>query len=260
MLTDHLRLGPVTFRSQTYSPETLTKQIDQVATYLDEQCRGRSPIVYLQAINHVKTIAGYFGIIKSGRACLLVDPATRALEWAEMIRGTPPSAVIRFDESTDVLDTLREISLFDNMLDESALRELDGVCTLLYTAADDGYAKAAMLTHENMLANARAVVECFCLSHSTASCSLVPMSHLFALQTGLIAPVLCGAPVCLIDADRFTQVRSVIVELSMAKVERLCSVPPLLHLLAKAWVAGNIERLPAIIVTGGSKLQPELLD
>jgi long-chain acyl-CoA synthetase len=260
LLTDHLRIGPVIFRGRTYSPEAVTRQIDEVASFLDQRCRGRSPIVYLFATNHVKTVAAYLGILKSGRVCLLADPATKALEWAEMTRDAPPSAVIRFDESTDLLDLEREITLEDGALDQEAARELEDVCTLLFTAADDGYAKAAMLTHDNMLANARSVVECNSVDEGTPSCSLIPFCHLFALQTGLLGPAICGAPVSLVGPECLARLRSVVDALLGAGVERLYSVPPILYVLAKAWASTGTPKLPATVVSGGVKLPASILE
>jgi long-chain acyl-CoA synthetase len=259
-LTDHLRLGPVTFQGTTYPPELVTGQIDRVAKFLDQRCRGRSPIVYLFANNHVKTVAGYFGILKSGRVCLLADTACKSLEWQEMTRDAPPSAVIRFDESSDVLDLEREVSFHDTALSQEALRELEGVCTMLFTAADDGYAKAAMLTHENMFVNGRSLVDCDRLDESTPVCALIPYHHLFALQTGLIAPALCGAPLCIVESALPTRLRAAVEELNAARVARLYSVPAVFYLLAKAWSSRPTGRLPATLGSGGIKLPGRVLD
>jgi long-chain acyl-CoA synthetase len=254
LLTDHLRLGPVNFRGKTYPPHVVIGQIDAVAAFLDQHCQGRSPIVYLFATNHIKTVAGYFGIIKSGRVCLLADPATRALEWAEMTRDAPTSAVIRFDESTDTLDLNREITLYENVLDQEAERELEGVCTLLYTAADDGYAKAAMLTHQNILANATSVVECNELDKTTPSCSAIPFSHLFAIQSGLVAPALAGSPTCIVAIEPLSRVRAISAELQAGNVARLQTVPAIFYILGKSWKATSAPHIPEVLVSGGSKL------
>lgn len=254
LLTDHLRLGPAIFRGKTYSPQQLMRQVDAVARYLDARCRGRSPIVYLFATNHVKTLAGYFGILKSGRVCLLADPACGALEWEEMTHDAPPSAVIRFDEVSDVLDLEREATLYDNVLDRDGVRELDNVCTLLFTAADDGYGKAAMLTHENMLANGRSVVECSWVDEGTTCCSLIPFHHLFGLQTGLIGPALCGAATCLCSVEYLRSLTGTVHQLQAAKVTRICCVPVGLYLLGKAFASAGGLASSVRVASGGAKL------
>jgi long-chain acyl-CoA synthetase len=257
LVTDHLRLGPVVFRGRTYSPEFVTQQIDAVARYLDRYCAGRSPIVYLVATNHWKTVAAYFGIIKCGRVCLLVDPACRALEWAEMTRDAPPSAVIRFDPSTDAFNLERETTLHGVVLDSESTSELEGVCTMLFTAADDGYAKAAMLTHENMLANATTLVEHGGIDETTPSCSLIPFHHLFALQTGVIIPAIGGAAICVLGPE-LSNLRASSAELRAARVARFYSVPAVLYLLGKAWSPKDASSIPAVLVSGGTRLPPRI--
>jgi long-chain acyl-CoA synthetase len=254
LLTDHLQLGPVNFDGRTYAPEFVMGQIDAVARYLDRHCTARSPIVYLVATNHPKTVAGYFGIIKSGRVCLLVDPASRSLEWAEMTRDAPPSAIIRFDRSSEALELEREIELHDGIVDSDQTAELDRVCTMLFTAADDGYAKAAMLTHDNMLANARSVVECNRLDATTPSCSLSPLAHLFAVQSGLVAPALAGSPICIVVSEPLVRLRAAVCELRAAQVARLQSVPIVFYLLGKVWSQQDSSSIPQVLVSGGAKL------
>ncbi|MBN1609224.1 MAG: acyl--CoA ligase [Polyangiaceae bacterium] len=259
-LTDHLRLGPVVFQGRAYPPKFTMAQIDKVARFLDQRCRGRSPIIYLFATNHPKTLAGYFGILKSGRICLLADTACRALEWREMTRDAPPSAVIRFDESNDVLSLDSEISLRDTSLDQQAMHELDDVCTMLFTAADDGNAKAAMLTHENMLTNGRSLAVCDNLHETTPTCALIPYHHLFALQTGVVAPALSGAPVCIVESAQPARLRAAVAALSSARVARLYSVPAVFYLLAKAWASYPATSLPATLGSGGIKLSAQVLN
>lgn len=260
LLTDHLRLGPVVFRGRTFRPELIVRQIDRVARFLDRRCRGRSPIVYLCATNHVKALASYFGILKTGRVCLLADPACGALEWQEMVRDAPPSAVIHVDESSDMLNLEREVSLHDVALDQEALRELDGVCAMLFTAADDGYAKAAMLTHENMLMNGQSLAACDNLDETTPTCALIPYHHLFALQTGVIAPALSRSPLCIIESTQPTRLRAIVAELGTARVARLYSVPAVFYILAKAWTSLRPRHLPATLGSGGIKLPPQVVD
>jgi long-chain acyl-CoA synthetase len=257
-LTDHLCVGGATFRGETFSAAFLGSQIDLVARTLDERCRGRSPIVYLCAGNHVKTLSAYFGILKSGRVCLLVNPDCGMLEWTEMLRECPPGAIIQPGNRGHELDPAADVSIHDNELDRSSLSELDGVCTLLHTAADDGYAKAAMLTHDNMLANALSIVEAGSLDATSCCASLVPFDHLFGLQTGLIAPAICGARTCIFSLDDATGLREVVGHLRASRATHLFSVPLVYHHLGKAWEASGKNELPRHLVSGGCKLTPTI--
>ena len=188
-LTDFLNFGNIFFNDKTYSPETIRASIDAVAENLTKRFISNSPFVYLFAPNHIKTVYGLFGIIKAGRVCVLVDPALKHFELEEMMKDSPPGALIRLDKQTDVFDFYKEIEVKHYQLSPSRIQGLDDVAMMLYTAADDGYAKGAMLTHENILANARAIVESnyvaknisflfpYCLSPSFCSCKPGLLRH-----------------------------------------------------------------------------------
>jgi acyl-CoA synthetase (AMP-forming)/AMP-acid ligase II len=75
-LTDLVRFNRVIFRDQVFTGEYLKSAVGECARYLDDNIRSNSPIVYLIAPNHIKTIIAFLGIVKSGRAALLVDPKT----------------------------------------------------------------------------------------------------------------------------------------------------------------------------------------
>jgi long-chain acyl-CoA synthetase len=152
------------------------------------------------------------------------------------------------------------VELRDAALDDEALTELDGVCTMLFTAADDGYAKAAMLTHENMLSNARSLAECDQLDETTPACGLIPFHHLFALQTGLITPAVCSAPICVLGPERLLRFRTAVAELKAGRVARLYSVPIVFYILGKAWASTGAEALPTTLGSGGVKLPLSVLE
>src|SRR5271157_5476934 len=183
LLTDHLNLGTIYFRDKTYPPDVIQQNIDAVAECLKKRTVSNSPFVYLFAPNHIKMVYALFGIIKSGKICVLVDPAIGKLELAEMMADTVPGALIRIDKSTDTFDFEKEFEFRDCRLEERKLQGLEDVCLIVYTNAADGYAKGAMLTNESLRANAEAGILANKVSADSTSCALISYSHLFALQT-----------------------------------------------------------------------------
>jgi len=72
-LFDEVHYNRIIFRDQVFTKEYLTKAVDEFARYLDKNICSNSPIVYLIAPNHLKTIIAFLGIAKTDRATLLVD-------------------------------------------------------------------------------------------------------------------------------------------------------------------------------------------
>jgi long-chain acyl-CoA synthetase len=260
LLTDRLKFGNIYFRDKTYTPDTVIQSIDAVAESLNKRVTSNSPFVYLFAPNHIKMVYALFGIIKSGRICVLVDPAIGKLELAEMITDTIPGALIRIDKTTDTFDFEKEFEFRDCGVEEKRLEGLEDVCLIMYTNASDGWAKGAMLTNESMLANAEAIISSNSIAKGTVSCSIIALNHLFGLQTGLIAPSLIQGDVLIIEPSDYATIRAIGNQIVTHKVTHIYAVPLVFYLLKKApqmkEVAGNIRSL----VSGGCKLSKKILE
>ena len=201
-LTDFIRFNRIVFRDQVFTKEYMVKAIDGCARYLDKNIRSNSPVVYLVAPNHLKTIIGFLAIVKTGRAALLVDPKIGKIEYEEMLADTTPSALLRIDPQTIEFDCSKEVELTDYSMDTSLVAQLDDVAVMLYTAAEDGYAKAAMLTHRNLLSNAQVICEDNHVDASSTSCALLPFHHIFGLQYGVITPLIGNGTILVVDINR----------------------------------------------------------
>jgi long-chain acyl-CoA synthetase len=258
LLTEHLHFGNIYFKDKTYSPDTIRANIDAVADNLSKRFISNSPFVYLFAPNHIKTVYALFGILKAGRTCVLVDPALKHFELDEMIKDAAPGAMIRIDKETDTFDFFKEIEVKHYQLSQTRLQGLEDVAIVLYTAADDGFAKGAMLTHENLLANARAGIECDSGYDNTLFCSLVPFHHLFALQTGLFMPALVSGDVLIIDSSQFPSIKKTADQLMKFKVTYLYSVPTVFHLLMRLPQVCDILSSAKFLTSGGCRLPDQV--
>ncbi len=260
MLTDHIRFNRIVFRNRVFTAGYLDNAVDAVARYLDDHARSNSPIVYLHAPNHIKTVIGFLGILKSGRTCLLVDPKTGALEYEEMLADTPPAAIMRIDEAPIEFDFAGEIDLTDYRMEPSLVSQLGDVCLMLYTAAEDGYAKAAMLTHANILSNAKAMYEDIRVREDSTTCAMLPYHHLFGIQNGLISPVVGGGSLVIADISDIQNLSTIVDDLLVHNVSHIYSVPLVYYLLSKSSRMHEVCRQAFQLITGGYKLPASLRD
>jgi long-chain acyl-CoA synthetase len=229
--------GRVYFRSRIFEPEELSDRIDRLAKYLSDQTSDRTPFVYLLSPNHLKFIVAYFAIIKAKKICVLVEPNIGEIEYNEMRAEASPAAVIRVDTSTMDFSHESEIELCGHASELS--HELEDVCTMIYTAGDDGRLKAAMLTHENMVSDAISGAECDGVSAASVSCAAIPYNHLFGLVSGFLGPAALGGGIFISDPDKsFSQT---IAELVESPVTHLYAVPMILHLMTRARLSANTD-------------------
>lgn len=127
---------------------------------------------------------------------------------------------------------------------------------IVYTSAMAGTPLGAVLTHGNLLANARATVEAAQLERDDHVLALLPFSHLFGLVVTGVAPLLAGGRVSV--PERFHPLRAA-EQLATQDVTALVGVPSVFSALL-----GALERRgerPAALrlcICGGAPLSEEL--
>ena len=97
--------------------------------------------------------------------------------------------------------------------------DLNDVCTIVYTAADKGYAKAAMLTRKNILTNAQGIIDCEGVNEKSTCCALLPFYHLFGLQAGFLAPLLAHGSVLIEDISDLRRLKTIISNIAKFRLQ-----------------------------------------
>jgi long-chain acyl-CoA synthetase len=69
----------------------------------------------------------------------------------------------------------------------------DDLASILYTSGTSGYSKAVMLSHKNLVANARSASAMIAIEPGAVFLSILPMSHTYEFTLGFILPLLRGA-------------------------------------------------------------------
>lgn len=75
----------------------------------------------------------------------------------------------------------------------------NAVASILFTSGTTISPKAVQLTHRNLLANARALVQVHPVSPDDELLSVLPMYHAFEFTGGFLVPMLCGATITYVD-------------------------------------------------------------
>ena len=130
---------------------------------------------------------------------------------------------------------------------------------IVYTSAMAGTPLGAVLTHANLLANARSTVEPRGNSADDDVLALLPFSHLFGLTVTGGAPLLAGGRVR--TMDRFHPVRA--VELLADGITEVVGVPAVFHSMLAAIERRGVDLHGSALrlcVCGGAALPVELQD
>jgi long-chain acyl-CoA synthetase len=253
-LLDQVRFNRIYFNGTAFRENDLVPEIRRLSGFFRAHARGDSPFIYLFAPNHVKTVIAYFAILEAGFIAVLIDPFVKRFELEECLIDTPPAALVRIDPRTPSFDPEREVEFRKESPAPGAGSDLENVCTLVYTAAEDGFYKGVMLTRKNLLSNARAIIDGNGMGKGSLSFAVLPFNHVFGLQAGLLAPALAGESILIEDISDLRRVRRYIRCIKELGVTHLYSVPILYYLMAKIPdIAKNLDRVESII-SGGYKL------
>ena len=131
-------------------------------------------------VGAVFTLAALAGRLPSRMLQVLLDDA-------------PHHATVLIDGALGTIDLGSHIGL--ELGGDAEVDGSDEEAAVVYTSAMEGSALGAILTHHNLLANARATIEATQVSQSDHVLAVLPYSHLFGMTVTLTAPMLAGARV-----------------------------------------------------------------
>jgi long-chain acyl-CoA synthetase len=135
----------------------------------------------------------------------------------------------------------------------------DEEAAIVYTSAMRGTPLGAVLTHANLIANARSTAEAAANTADDHVLALLPFAHLFGLTVTASAPLLAGARVT--TMERFNPVRA--TELLANGITEVVGVPAVFMALLSAIVRSGTRLRDSALrlcICGGAPLPRELQD
>ncbi len=164
-------------------------------------------------------IAGFFGVLYAG--CVAVPtypPRRRTLDRFDSVVGnagarlalSTASSIAQFEAIAGRVGTIPWLAS-DEVANAAANRWIehdpscDGLAMIQYTSGSTSQPKGVMLSHANLVANARAISSSFGVQSSTVGVFWLPAYHDMGLIGGVLAPVFCGVTNIIMAPARFLQ-------------------------------------------------------
>jgi long-chain acyl-CoA synthetase len=214
-----------------------------------------------------------------GRGAVLLNPLCSAEELAHQCQDAAVGAVFTITAFADRLPAALPVVLLDDAPHRATV-VIDGVSTavdlgthhglalegdadadgsdeeasVVYTSAMTGRPLGAILTHRNLLANARATVHAAALTSVDHVLALLPYSHLFGMTVTLSAPLLAGARIT--TMSRFNPLKAVDLLVDSA-ITMLTGVPAVyIAMLTAIERRGGTIDVPSlrVCICGGAAL------
>ena len=224
----------------------LREGIERVANALHDLARGE--IVGLLGSRSPETVAGFFGIMQAGGCPCIVDPRGPVDAVRARLDAARPGSVCLQGEHETMAPALAGAGIHTRPLSRlaaepsprgaagagartagapgtppaSATAGLPGgrrppltttdPAMVQLTSGSTGEAKGVVLTHGNLICNARGVVSRTGITPADRLLHLMPLHHTNGVNNQLIAPLLAGATVVLADRFRAEAVEDQIAE------------------------------------------------
>lgn len=220
----------------SYNYQELDRSVRFIATLLQSAGMGKGDHVAILSENNPHWGIAYFGILTTGATTVPILPDFRGsevisiLEHAEVRSlfvsgkllsrlegGLPASVELVFNlddfqvlEVKDgniakpsgtpgILQKLEAESVEMNPADLFYRAEPDDLAAIIYTSGTTGRSKGVMLTHDNILINAKQSWTIHEVVPEDRFLSMLPLAHTYECTFGLVVPLLNGAQVHYID-------------------------------------------------------------
>ena len=259
ILSDNINFDKIYFKNKVFVKEEIIEEIDKLTTVLKKNYISDSPFVLLSTYNHIKTLIAFYAILRSGKIAVILNPEVKSIELTEIIKDTDPAAFILINTSTYNIDIDEEV-IFRSPDNNFTLKSnLDDVIVMMYTNAEDGRAKAAMITQKNLFSALDTFISIEKITENKNICALLPFYHLFGLTYGLILPCYAGCSALIADLN-LIYINRLLTNIEKTKVTNIFSIPSVYYLLSKVPNIKNIFGAANDFISGGIKLNPSIYD
>lgn len=247
--------GPVTYGE-------LEKRVDHWARFLQAQGLLPGERVGLFSRNCSGFVTAYLAVIRAGGVIVPLNFQLAPREVAYILKDAGISFLIT-RQPLELTEALAEQGItgvrqfqyeeldaaVDQPLRPVKRQETDN-CTIIYTSGTTGRPKGAMLTHRNLLTNARAYVEAVGQRPEDRVLCLLPMYHCYGWTVCVTSSLLLGNPVIIQTTYNFkTALRLVQAQ----NVTVFVGVPAVMELLVDGADLRELESV-RLFISGGASL------
>ena len=215
-------------RAFTY--KRFDRLVNRAANMLAARGVGRGDAVSLLMPNSAEYVVAYFACFKTGALAGPVNSLLKPDEMAYVVGNSDASALLygsefagQVEEISRRVETLSEVIVFDDAeaatrdhpeeLDPTRRVELgaDDEAIIIYTSGTTGKPKGCLLTHGNLLANARQIAEWLGFTEDDRLLTVMPLFHMNAVSVTTASALYAGGSTVVsprFSATKFWQIVS----------------------------------------------------
>ncbi|MBR2215253.1 MAG: long-chain-fatty-acid--CoA ligase [Selenomonadaceae bacterium] len=222
--------------------------------------------------NSADYVFAYFGIVSLGAMAVPINFQLSLREIAFIIKDSGAKHIMTY-QPLEIDDILWEMGYFVQTVRHDIAKcgiRQEGLsaapplpedfspqnpCVLIYTSGTTGSPKGAVLSHQNLISNAKQMIHMGCESHHRVLCVL-PMYHCFGWTCSVLYPFYHGARVVILDS--FTPKETIDV-IRREGITDIYVVPSMCSLITRLGTAEDMKSL-RLVVSGGTTLPQKIAD
>jgi long-chain acyl-CoA synthetase len=206
-------------RQWTYAE--FNKSINRAANMLKANGIGRGDVVSLLLPNSAEYIIAYFACFKLGAIANPVNSLLKAEEIEFVVRNSEAKLLLADSQFTLTIENIslpNVISFDDEKIAESFSEDLentsvktDDEAIIIYTSGTTGKPKGCLLTHGNLIANAKQIVQWLGFNETDRLLTIMPLFHMNAVSVTTMTALYASASTVVspkFSASKFWQIIS----------------------------------------------------
>ena len=249
---------------EQYSFSKVAQQVKALAMgFMQKGIRPESRVVLLSE-NRPEWVITYLGIVTSGGTVVPLDIQMNTKEVLALVEQSRCQLVVASNQTMELVNNLppaiRVLSLDSNEgtgklfyedLMNQGLKETftpfpiqpEHIASLLFTSGTTGNPKGVLLSHQNLLANARAMMNSGLASPEDNFLLMLPLHHAYPFMISCLVPLLMGAKTTLLQSLKGPDLVQCIQE---TQITMLVAVPQVFAMMRRA-IFDQISRKPSFI-------------
>jgi malonyl-CoA/methylmalonyl-CoA synthetase len=193
----------------------LSDRASRLATVLKRRGVSTGDRVAVYLTNRVEFIDVFLACVKSGLVLVPINVMYKEREVAHIVADAEPRLIVTTSANFELFPDGAPVMDVDALSTEAAYAELfarrvdidgDAPAAIVYTSGTTGRSKGAVLSHNNMAANAMALVTCWRITSADRYLAVLPLFHVHGLGNGVCSWLLSGCVMRLVE--RFEAARA----------------------------------------------------
>ncbi|MDQ2745863.1 MAG: AMP-binding protein [Acidobacteriota bacterium] len=204
-------------RNWTYAE--FDKSVNRAANLLKENQIKKGDAVSLLLPNSAEYVIAYFACWKIGAVANPVNSLLKAAEIAFVVSNSEAKLLLFNSQFASLIETVslpKKIEFDDEATTENFSEELsetqiagDDAAIIIYTSGTTGKPKGCLLTHGNLLANARQIADWMNFTAADRLLTIMPLFHMNAVSVTTLTALFASASTVVspkFSASRFWQI------------------------------------------------------